>query len=484
MKIPNPTEKELTETMDIAENPVNELKESFKASEKKPAIYSIAKHLIEKHNVKTIRGKVRELLVYKEGIYTPGEDILKMDVRLILEELCSTHYSKEIIETAKDLTLIDRKETYVDINLINLNNGTLNILTGEFKEHSPQNIFLSKLPIDFTKEADCPIIKRYLSDVLDQEQINIIQEWLGYGLYREYFIKKAIIFVGEGDTGKTTLICLSNSFYGENNVSGVSLQKISSDKFAPSQLYGKYINLYDELSFKNINDNGAFKIATGGGIITGEKKFGDQFQFKNFSKLTFACNKIPDVKDTNDDAYFKRWIIIEFNRFIGEEKQDKPLIHKMTTQIELSGLLNFALEGLHRLLKNQKFTYDKDASEIKEIMLRSGSVVARFGYDCLEEEQGEWISKSDMYEAFTQYASKHQLPSTSEKEFGSRFPLCVSYVAQYKPRDPKDSSKQITAWRNVRFKVGEGVPKEKDPFDMIEDEPEITELFTLTDQIS
>ena len=47
-----------------------------------------------------------------------------------------------------------------------------------------------------------------------------------------YFIKKAIIFVGERDTGKTTLINLLASLMGKGNVSGVSLQRITSDKFA------------------------------------------------------------------------------------------------------------------------------------------------------------------------------------------------------------------------------------------------------------
>lgn len=427
------------------------LKTAFMA-DKRDAIYRIATHLINKHSIKTIKGtRIREVFIYKDGIYISGEDVLKKDIRDLLKELCTTHYIKEIVETIKDSTTIDRDEFKADINLINLNNGTLNISTGELIEHDPKHIFFTKIPINYSKDAECPMIKKYLYEVLDDNNVIIIQEWLGYALYREYFIKKAIILVGEGDTGKTTLISLSGAFVGENNVSGVSLQKISSDKFAVAHLYNKHINLYDDLSFKDVNDNGAFKIATGGGIITGEKKFGDQFQFRNYAKLTFACNKIPDVKDTTDDAYFNRWMVVQFNKVIEEEKQDKQLIHKITTPDELSGLLNFGLEGLKRLLKNQRFSYDKEIDEIRTEMLRSGSAIARFICDCLEEKQGEWISKENMYRTFVQYAHSSKLPAVSNKAFGSKLRIFAPYIAEGKPKDPK-TGQQITAWWNVKFK--------------------------------
>lgn len=449
----NPSNDELEQAVVSTEMEASLFKQAFISGDKKAAVFAVAKHLIVQHHPKTIGGRNREVLTYRDGIYVPGEDILKAEVQILLEESCTVHYIKEIIEAVKNLTIIDRADLKVETRFINLNNGVLNIETNTLMEHSPEFLFLNKIPADYAPEADCPAIKKYLSEVLDEAQIKIVQEWFGYSLYREYSFKKALICVGEGDTGKTTLINLFHAFLGEDNIAGVSLQKISSDKFSASHLYGKHINLYDDLSVRDINDNGAFKIATGGGIITGEKKFGDQFQFKNYAKLTFACNKIPDVKDANDEAYFKRWIVLQFNRAVEEGKQDRQLIHKMTTVTELSGLLNFALEGLQRLLQQQKFSYDKDAGGIKAEMLRSGSVVARFGYECLEEATGEWVKKDDMYSAFTRYTSENHLPAVSSKEFCSRLPVCFPHISDFRPKS-KLSSKQVYAWQNVRLKDG------------------------------
>jgi putative DNA primase/helicase len=428
-----------------------DLKHAFD-KDTKAGTYRIAAHLIQKHHVKTIGGTKREIFVYRDGVYIDGDDVLRAEIRELLEELCTTHHSKEIIETIKDRTAIDRDHFRVDARLINLNNGVLDINTRELKPHDPGHLFFSKIPVAYDPMADCPTIKKYLSEVLDEEQVMIIQEWFGYALYREYFIKKALICVGEGDTGKSTLISLFYTFFGDVNVSGVSLQSMSNDKFAVSNLYSKHINLHDELSFKDIRDNGAFKMATGGGIITGEKKFKSQFQFKNYAKLTFACNKIPDVKESNDDAYFNRWIVLHFSRVVEKDKQDKLLIHKITTTTELSGLLNFAIDGLVRLLERQHFTYEKEAHEIKAEMLRSSSSVAHFAFDGIEESAGAWVSKEDMYQAFKKYSHENKLPDASMKAFGSRLPMYASYITDFRPKDPKTGT-QVTAWRNVKLRV-------------------------------
>ncbi len=421
----------------------------------KVEVYALATYLIEKRNAQTIRGTKREIFIYESGIYIEGEDKLKKDIRTLLKSACTNYHIREVVEMIKDRTSIDREAFATDINLINLNNGVLDISTHEFTPHDSRHLFFTKIPVDFDANADCPTIKKYLSDVLDPAQILVIQEWFGYALYREYFIKKALICVGEGDTGKTTLINLLFEFIGAKNISGVSLQKITYDKFAAAHLYNKSLNLYDDLSFKDIQDNGAFKIATGGGVITGEKKFKDQFLFKNYAKLTFACNKIPDVKDASDDAYFNRWMVIHFDHVIEEENKDRQLIHKMTTTGELSGLLNFALDGLKRLRIMQRFSYDRETHEIKTEMMRSASSIACFAGDRMEEVTGEWISKEDLYHAYTEYASIHKQPAVSMKTFGGRLAMHAPYVAEYKPIDPNDpkGKKQITAWRNVKLKV-------------------------------
>lgn len=412
----------------------------------------IADYLIDRYQLKTIGEKSREIYLYENGIYVPGVNSIRSEIQRILKSLVSKHYKNEIIEKIKDSTTMDRKDFKVSRELINLENEVIDIKTSKIGAHNPKNLFFHRIPVSFVKDADCPMIKKFLLEVLDKQDVPIIQEWFGYILYRAYFIKKAIIFVGEGDTGKTTLLRLFERFIGKENVSGVSLQKVTSDKFAAAHFYNKHINIYDDLSFKDISDNGAFKIATGGGSITGEYKFGDQFQFENYAKLTFACNKIPDVKDPNDAAYFGRWIIIHFRNEVAAP--DKFLIDKISTPEELSGLLNFALVGLRRLLENQMFSYAKAPHEIKKEMQRSGSVIAQFVHDCLKEATGEWISKTDMHEAFIRYARSKNLPADTMENLGKKIRNYADYIIDGKKSEMNPLTKnkvQVTGWRNVEL---------------------------------
>ncbi len=62
----------------------------------------------------------------------------------------------------------------------------------------------------------------------------------------------------------------------------------------------------------------------------------------------FNCNELPkEVEHTN--AFFRRFLIIKFDVTIPEANQDKNL-SKNIIETELSGVFNWILEGLDRLL--------------------------------------------------------------------------------------------------------------------------------------
>jgi putative DNA primase/helicase len=193
---------------------------------------------------------------------------------------------------------------------------------------------------------------------------------------------------------------------------------------------------------------------TGGGTVTAEKKFGDQFQFENYAKLTFSCNKIPSVNDMDDEAYFSRWIIIRFEH--KAEKLDKFLIDKITTEEEMSGLVNFALEGLERLLNNQDFSYQQTPEEIKLEMSLSGSSVAQFAHNQLEitADSNVFITKDDMYQSFINYVKLLSLPIVSKETLGKKLTKFIKISNAQKSIENKETGKmkQVACWLGVKFK--------------------------------
>lgn len=417
--------------------------------------YLLAKYIVERYNIITIGEKEREMFIYQGGIYRSGADNLVIfpEIQRILRQYVNKNSKTETYHKICDMTAHPRTIfTEVDTRYIPLKNGVYDLNTNTLLPHSPDYKFTHQLPVLYDPEATCPKTLAFFSQILNPEQQKTVEEWLGYYILRNYIYKKAIVFVGDGDTGKTTLLEVIISLIGRENISAVSLQKMTGDKFSAAHMYQKHGNIVDELSAKDISDTDAFKMATGGGSISGEYKFGNQFSFLNYAKLTFACNRIPDVKDTNDDAYFNRWIIVRFENTLTEKIPN--FIATMTTEEERSGLFNIALRGLQRLTVNRKFTYGSNAEETKMEMLRSGSSIAMFVSDMLIQKDSATISKDDLYDAYTKYCTDNKMATQTKDMIGKKLTGYAPYIVDglidgYNQRGRVD---RVRGWRNVAIK--------------------------------
>ncbi len=428
--------------------------------------FYIARYLTEKYNIITVGEKEREMFVYRGGMYKRAEnEVVYPEIQRILGEYITKNAKTETFHKIADMTSHPRSVfDSAPLECIPLANGVYNMATKELLPHASEYRFTYQFPIQYNAEADCPLTKKFMGEILTPDQYETVVEWIGYYFYRLYSFKKAIIFVGEGDTGKTTLLETILHLLGRSNVSSVSLHKMSSDKFAAAHLYEKHGNLVDELSAQDVKDTGNFKVATGGGSIAGEYKFGNQFSFQNFSKLTFACNRIPDVTDFDDEAYFGRWMVVRFENPIANKIPN--FISTLTTEEERSGLFNLAMIGLERLLANGGFSYKKSAIDTKIEMMKSGSSIAIFTASQIEQEVGHEMSKAEMYDAYTTFCANEGLSAETMDMFGKKFLFYVAYAAEgliYDTEAP--TGKRVRGWRNVRVKPTPEQQKAIDEFE-------------------
>jgi len=185
-------------------------------------------------------------------------------------------------------------------------------------------------------------------------------------------------------------------------------------------------------------------MSCGGGWITAEYKFGDSFQFLTFAKNTYSANKIPPIKDVDDDAYYDRWLPIPCDNQVDKEDQNQFLIDELTSREEISGLFNYALIGLKNLLKNGSFSYNKNTEEIKQIMQRHGDNLLAFVQDCLVHEDGARIPKDLMFEIYGLYCANQKISRLSKEQLGRRLAKKTTFILG------KHYGKK-RVWENVRF---------------------------------
>lgn len=199
---------------------------------------------------------------------------------------------------------------------------------------------------------------------------------IGYCLYKSGKYEKAVLLFGSGDNGKGVFIKLVEAFLGLENTSHVPLQELDNDRFAAADLYGKLANTFGDLKSEKLSMTGMFKTLVSGDSIRAQRKYGQPFSFRNFAKLIFSANKIPDSEDKSY-AYYKRWLILPFEKVFERECKDAMLIDKLTTEEELSGLLNLALIALVQLHKDGGFK-NMSLEKIRKEYERSSNIVKTF----------------------------------------------------------------------------------------------------------
>lgn len=401
---------------------------------------------IDTHNIITST-KPERIFRYDHGVYIEAEQFLEDLIEREFFDITTNNLVKDAIGKIKRQTHIDSSEFNAS-RVLNVKNGLLNLDTLKIEKHSPACISTSQLQWDYNPRADCPRFKKFLSEVAQPQDIPLIQELLGWLLWPDYDIHKAVMLEGQGRNGKGTLLRVTTAFLGKENVSHVMLQSLVADKFAAADLFGKVANIGGDLPDIDLSDTAMFKGLTGSDDARVQHKYSHAFDFRNRAKMWFSANKIPRSKD-DSYAFYARWIIISFlNTF----KDDPTLEARLTTPEEMSGLLNYALQGLARLKANGwKFSYDKTVEDVELMYKRNANPVFAFLQDECEYSESDYIEKTQFYRRFTEYLKKHGRPKVSITKFGmllrdqSEFP-----IADYRPYS--DSGAAARCWFGIRFK--------------------------------
>jgi D5 N terminal like len=172
----------------------------------------------------------------EKGVFVSGQEWRIKALGQLMYPYVTTHQLSEIINQVKRRTYLDRNQFDSDIDILNLQNGLLNMITGEFKEHTPDHLSLVQLPVKYDATAKCPNITRFLRQVLRPKNTLTVFEMFGYCLYRSAKYEKAVMCVGKGQNGKSTFLQLFQCFLGPNNISHASLQELNGDRFAVAEL--------------------------------------------------------------------------------------------------------------------------------------------------------------------------------------------------------------------------------------------------------
>lgn len=381
---------------------------------------AVVNDLMNEFIFKTIFGIVRDdILIYEDGVYNyNGEKVISQECEVrVGAPMMTTHTVNEVRNHIARLTFTDRERFNTEKYIINLENGLLDVNTGELKPHAADFLSTMRIPVIYDPQAKCPKVQNFLDSILREDDKKVILELFGYSLIPDYSIPVVLILLGEGSNGKTQLLHLLGRFIGKNNYTSVSLQDIEDDSFAVSNLEGKLLNLQGDLSSKWLSGVGMLKKLSGQDPIYANRKHRDPIQFDNFARLVFASNKPPQIEE-DTLAIWRRILPLDLPNTFEGEKDIKNYVDTILTPKELSGLLNLALEGLQRLLNKGDFSYKGSYSDRSRHYTIASDPARAFVEERCNVGSDFKILKSELYKAYGLFCDKNRVQLSGEAQFG------------------------------------------------------------------
>lgn len=408
--------------------------------------YYIAKMLVEENNLIKLDNLIYG---YNGRCY---QCLTNTEIENLIHQVNKNLSEKQRREILKKI-YFEAPKKEKDLEFISVKNGLINIADKEIRlyEHAPNIVTTFYIDYKYNPNADYTDIICYLNDLVcdDTSQLKILLEFLGYCLYPECFLRKALVIKGDHRNGKSKFLEVLKAFFGANNCCSLDIQDIVS-RFGLFGIMNKSINLGDDISDQYIGDDSKFKKVIAGNDILLEQKGKDAFTYKPYAKHIFSCNTMPRFDDKTG-AIKDRLIFVIFPNFYGVENGNlRPnIVKEMTTSENMEALLILALENLKEILNNNKFTYShKSESCLNEFDKDNNPIL----YFIEEVQENSWLGEkafdnipvAEAYERYIKFCQNNGHKPLTKINFSKSIKASIKNIDT---KTVKNNSKSIKVFK-------------------------------------
>lgn len=379
-----------------------------------------AQYIIDKYQI--IRFQ-QDFYKYRDGIWNilPDEEAESL-VHHEIKKYSNNGVISEVINAVKREALITPAtiESQQDKYVIAAANGLLDTRTLALRGFRSDDYMFKKMNAEYNPQADCPEFLGFIDELFEGDtdklgKTRLAQELFGYLLIPDYtLVKKMFYLYGpKANNGKSSLIDIVRAVIGNEYFDSVPMGRL--DGFLLKRLNGKHANVVGDQDANTKVPDGIIKQLVGGmDEITADVKNKEAIKFINTARLIFAVNKLP-YSEAKDEGYFTRTVILTFNneflptpdpKKLWQKKADPDKIQRIKDN-EKSGILNWLLEGLDRLICNGKLTIPQSTVEaLGDYRINNSSVLLFVNEECkLPKDENEKlkINRTDLYDAYREW---------------------------------------------------------------------------------
>ncbi len=360
-------------------------------------------------------------------------------------------YRETILKEAATVLRVNRSITDFDCDpfLFNCLNGTLDLRSGEFREHSSTDKITKLADVEYNPGARCARWEQFISEVTcgDEPLAQYIQKALGYALTGD--TRHECFFILYGATSRNGKGTLCETFlrlvgdYGRTaNPETIAMKKNADARTASgdvARLSGaRFVNISEPEKSMTISAQ-LVKTLTGNDTITARNLYEREYEFKPQFKIFINSNHLPYITDatlfTSD-----RIKIIPFNRHFTDAERDITLKRKLTTPESLSGILNWCIEGL-RMLTRSSLKVPPMVEQATQEYRESSDKIGQFISEMLTPDPAAETEAKKVHTAYQDWCWQNGLKPEGYNEFRKSL---ASANIQVKRARPKGSGSNTT----------------------------------------
>jgi P4 family phage/plasmid primase-like protien len=353
-----------------------------------------------------------ELWTYRNGVWRMFDPALEHSLRTYIQSACEalelapTHATlngahRWIHERAE---LVRAGVQWDRAGVIVGENGALDMTTGRVGPHRQEHYATRSVACQIAPEATCPVWHEFLAAALPKEATNTLQEWFGAALVRGKTREttKGLIVYGPSRTGKTQITEVIRALLG-GNTCGLRVRDMA-DKFGKEPLLTTSGWIADDaVGQREVMDAEAYKVVVTGESVSVPRKNRTNVEAAFDMPVLLTMNNYPIVKD-DSDAVYNRTLVLPMTREWSDEEA-KPIAKQVVAE-ELSGVLNWALEGWKRLKERGRFDPPASMVAAGKDFKSQNNPMAEFLELCVESDANIHVMAEDFRRIYNNWLQR------------------------------------------------------------------------------
>ncbi len=363
---------------------------------------------IERRAKETVRS------IYEEAA-AETDDTRRKELADWARESEAAHHIKNMIFLARSESVValDSTDLNSDPWLLNCLNGTVDLKTGNLREHRREDLITNLAPVEYAPEASHPMWDSFIDWITsgNQEFANFLRRAVGYSLTADVSEEKLFFVHGPGAAAKSTFLEALKATLGDYAKTAdfeafLKRTNVGGPRNDIARLAGARFVVSIEVDEGKQLAEGLVKMVTGGDTVTARHLYKESFEFVPSFKLWLAANHAPKVRD-DDDAMWRRILRIPFDRVVPKEQRD-PNVKATLKNPALAGpaILAWAVRGCLEWQRNRLGVPPLIEAATQEY--RDGmDPLADFMDDCCTIDPASWTGTTDLWKAYETWAKEN-----------------------------------------------------------------------------